>query len=299
MELEKFSRQLRLMVMLTQNRTLNIDDICQQLAMSRRSVYRYLDTFKGLGFIVIKEGNKYRLDHQSPFFQEIASGLQFSDDEGVLLSQLVNSIYSRSPQVRALRDKLSNLYDSGVLARHGLNNQMAQNITRLFDAIRSERVVLLRNYNSPSSGTVSNRIVEPYLFINDNAEVRCYELATNTNKTFKVSRAERVELLDLLWSHKNEHTPFYNDLFGFTGDERLPVKLRLGQLSASILLEEYPDAQRQLEQQPDGKYLLATEVCNYAGIGRFVLGLYDDIEIVDSPEFDQYMKQRIEQLSQR
>ena len=29
MELEKFSRQLRLMVMLTQNRTLNIDDICQ------------------------------------------------------------------------------------------------------------------------------------------------------------------------------------------------------------------------------------------------------------------------------
>ena len=108
-----------------------------------------------------------------------------------------------------------------------------------------------------------------------------------------------MELLDLLWSHKNEHTPFYNDLFGFTGDERLPVKLRLGQLSASILLEEYPDAQRQLEQQPDGKYLLATEVCNYAGIGRFVLGLYDDIEIVDSPEFDQYMKQRIEQLTQR
>ena len=75
-------------------------------------------------------------------------------------------------------------------------------------------------------------------------------------------------------------------------------KLQIGY--PEILTEaDNPDAQRQLEQQPDGKYLLATEVCNYAGIGRFVLGLYDDIEIVDSPEFDQYMKQRIEQLAQR
>lgn len=68
MELEKLGRQLRLMVLLTQNRTLSVEEIGQRLGMSRRSIYRYVDAFKNLGFIIKKEGTKYRIDHTSPFF---------------------------------------------------------------------------------------------------------------------------------------------------------------------------------------------------------------------------------------
>lgn len=53
MELEKLGRQLRLMVLLTQNRTLSVEEIGQRLGMSRRSIYRYVDAFKNLGFIII------------------------------------------------------------------------------------------------------------------------------------------------------------------------------------------------------------------------------------------------------
>ena len=292
MELEKFARQLKLMLLLTQNRLLSIEEICNRVGMSRRSVYRYIDAFKSMGFVVKKEGTRYRLDHSSPFFSEIVTGIQFTEAEGVALSQILNSVYNNSAEVRALREKLSNLYNPDILSRHGVDSTLAQNISRIFQAIKEERVVLLRDYNSPSSGQVSNRIVEPYLFINENAEVRCYELSTKMNKTFKVSRCADVELLDLLWSHKEEHMPFYSDLFGFTGDTRLPVSILLGQLSTSVLLEEYPDAQRQMSLQPDGRQLLKTEVCSYVGIARFVLGLYDDIEVVDSPEFKEYLLQR-------
>ena len=293
MELEKFARQLKLMLLLTQNRLLSIEEICNRVGMSRRSVYRYIDAFKSMGFVVKKEGTRYRLDHSSPFFSEIVTGIQFTEAEGVALSQILNSVYNNSAEVRALREKLSNLYNPDILSRHGVDSTLAQNISRIFQAIKEERVVLLRDYNSPSSGQVSNRIVEPYLFINENAEVRCYELSTKMNKTFKVSRCADVELLDLLWSHKEEHMPFYSDLFGFTGDTRLPVSILLGQLSTSVLLEEYPDAQRQMSLQPDGRQLLKTEVCSYVGIARFVLGLYDDIEVVDSPEFKEYLLQRV------
>lgn len=299
MELEKFARQLKLMLLLTQNRLLSIEEICNRVGMSRRSVYRYIDAFKSMGFFVKKEGTRYRLDHSSPFFSEIVTGIQFTEAEGVALSQILNSVYNNSAEVRALREKLSNLYNPDILSRHGVDSTLAQNISRIFQAIKEERVVLLRDYNSPSSGQVSNRIVEPYLFINENAEVRCYELSTKMNKTFKVSRCADVELLDLLWSHKEEHMPFYSDLFGFTGDTRLPVSILLGQLSTSVLLEEYPDAQRQMSLQPDGRQLLKTEVCSYVGIARFVLGLYDDIEVVDSPEFKEYLLQRVHHILEK
>lgn len=287
------------MLLLTQNRLLSIEEICNRVGMSRRSVYRYIDAFKSMGFVVKKEGTRYRLDHSSPFFSEIVTGIQFTEAEGVALSQILNSVYNNSAEVRALREKLSNLYNPDILSRHGVDSTLAQNISRIFQAIKEERVVLLRDYNSPSSGQVSNRIVEPYLFINENAEVRCYELSTKMNKTFKVSRCADVELLDLLWSHKEEHMPFYSDLFGFTGDTRLPVSILLGQLSTSVLLEEYPDAQRQMSLQPDGRQLLKTEVCSYVGIARFVLGLYDDIEVVDSPEFKEYLLQRVHHILEK
>jgi hypothetical protein len=35
------------------------------------------------------------------------------------------------------------------------------------------------------------------------------------------------------------------------------------------------------------------DVCAYRGIGRFVLGLYDDIEVLGSPDFIDYLKEKI------
>ena len=238
------------MTILTQNRTLRIDEISEAVGLNRRTIYRYLEAFREVGFVVKKEGKVYRLDHSSPFFQKITQGIHFSEDEALTISQVISSVYSNSPQVRHLREKLANLYHPDVLAKHGLDSQMAENISSLFTAINEERVVVLRNYHSGSSGQVSSRIVEPYMFINENSEVRCFEIASQKNKTFKISRIERVEFVDLLWSHKEDHTPFFNDLFGFTGEKRMPVSLILGHLATNLLIEEFRNAQHQLTPCP-------------------------------------------------
>ena len=39
----------------------------------------------------------------------------------------------------------------------------------------------------------------------------------------------------------------------------------------------------------NGGWLLDTEVASYAGVARFVVGLMDDIKIVDTPELEQYI----------
>jgi predicted DNA-binding transcriptional regulator YafY len=146
---------------------------------------------------------------------------------------------------------------------------------------------------------MSDRIVEPYLFLSDNTEVRCYEVASGMNKTFKISRAQSIELLDMLWSHKDKHKPIYTDLFHFSSETTTTVRLLLGTLATSLLLEEYPAAEHEMKQQEDGRYLLTTNVCSFKGIGRFVLGLFDDIEIIDSPELTKYLQTQAELLTQK
>ena len=299
MELDKFDRQLRLLLMLTQNRNLTVDDVSRQLSMSRRSIYRYIDSFKQMGFIVVKEGPRYHIDPESPFFKQITSLIHFTEDEAMTINQVLNSVYDNSPQVRHLREKLSSLYDYKVLSKHGVDEHIAQNLAALFEAVKTERMVVLRDYASPNSAQTSDRIVEPYLFVSENSEVRCYEIKTGQNKTFKLSRIRKVEPLDLLWSHKNEHAEFFTDLFHFSGEERFPVTLILGQLSMSLLVEEYPGASAMLKKQDVGRFLLKTEVCSYKGIGRFVMGLIDDIEIVDSPDFVEYLRGKVEDLTQK
>lgn len=287
------------MLLLTQNQSLTVENICEQLSMSKRSIYRYLDAFRDMGFKVVKQGTRYRLDQDSPFFHRISDKIHFSEDEAMTINQVLNAVYDNSPQIRHLRAKLQSLYDYKVLAKHGIDDHIAHNLTTLFDAVRLERVVLLRKYVSPSSGKVSNRIVEPYLFLNENSEVRCYELSTGMNKTFKISRARSVEMLDLLWAHKSKHQPLYTDLFHFSGEECTTVKLLLGPLASSMLLEECPNAENDMRLMPDGRHLLTTKVCSYKGVGRFVLGLFHDIEIVDSPEFLAYVKEQASLLTEK
>ncbi len=297
MESDRLGRQLQLILLLAKSTHLTVDELSMQTTLGKRTIYRYLDLLRELDFIVVKEGARYHLSPKSPFFRRLVSGMEFSEDEALTLSQVLNSVYTNSPQVRHLREKLSALYDPKVLARHGVDSHVARNIGLLFLAIREERVVILKNYRSPSTGTVSDRAVEPYLFLSENSEVRCYEISTGMNKTFKVGRAADVLPLDLLWSNKDKHAPFFTDLFHFSGDRRFKVSLLLGSLATSLLLEEAPDAERQLRLLDDGRHRLDTEVCSFKGIGRFVMGLSDDIEIVDSPDFLEYIRGRVKNLT--
>lgn len=299
MELEKFGRQLQLLLLLTQNVTLTVDELGKELNMSRRTIYRYIDTFKTLGFVVSKTGTKYRIEHTSPFLKKLVTGIQFSEDEALTVSQVINSVYDSSPQIRALREKLAMLYTPELLAKHGVSKRVATNLSTLFSCMREERVALIVDYDSPSSGKVSNRIVEPYLFMSDNTEVRCYEITTGKNKTFKIGRMGAVRPMDLLWAHKDAHGPFFMDLFHFSGEKRTPVKLLLGHLATSVLLEEYPAAENFLTLETDGRHLLSIDVCSMKGIGRFVMGLADDVEVVDSPELSSYLRATAEKAASK
>jgi predicted DNA-binding transcriptional regulator YafY len=297
MRLDKFDRQLRLMILLTQNREYTLDQLCERLEISRRNLYYYIEGFKENGFIVEKKGQIYRLDKSSPFFKRITELVHFTEDEAITLKHVLESASDTSIQVRNLKNKLYKLYDFDILSNVEVSKQVAENISTLYDAIKEHRQVIIKGYSSPHSNTTSDRAVEPFLFMNGNNEIRCYELKSGMNKTFKISRMGGVKLLDLIWCNEKKHKIIYTDIFQFSSEDKKPIKLRLNRLSCNILKEEYPIAEKYISQEDEQHWIFQTDVCSYKGVGRFVLGMFEDIQVLESDEFATFLKDKIQSMA--
>lgn len=287
-------RELDLMLLLAGNRGYRVEDICERLDISRRNFYYYMEFFRDCGFIVNKEGGLYSIDRESPFFKRLIERVSFTEAEQIVLRRLIEKVDEKNAVVEKLKEKLGGGMDFQILNDSRTNDQQAFIISQLHEAIKYKQMAVLKGYSSPHGRTKRDRLVEPFLLMNGNNEVRCYEPASGMNKTFKVARIQQVELLSENWQHETEHRQMYTDIFMFSDEQRLPVKLRMGTLSHNLMIEEYPLSEPLFEQEDTNHWLLSMDVCSYAGIGRFVLGLFEDIEVLGSQEFKEYLKEKIQ-----
>ena len=277
-----------------------VDDLAERLDTSYRSIYRYIETFKRAGFVVHKlEGGVYKLGKESRYFKDISQLVHFTDEEAHIVNQLIEGLDDTNTLKQNLRKKLVTVYNCTAMASSIVKGRNAQNVNRLQEAIEEHRRVVLVDYASSHAGVARNRVVEPFGFTTNYVQVWCYEPESAMNKLFKVARIGSVEVLDEEWQYADLHDSGYIDVFRMTGFEQHRVCLRLGMLARNLLVEEYPLAERDITATEDGAWLLDTRVCNYKGVGRFVLGLLDDIEIVDSPEFESYIRSILEQYLQK
>lgn len=297
MDQPKLERLLRLMKLLTGNVNYTVSDLAERLDTSYRSIYRYIETFKEAGFVIHKlEGGVYKLGKESPYFKEISQLVHFTDEEAHIVNQLIEGLDDTNMLKQNLRKKLSSVYNCTSMAASIVKGKNASNVNKILDAIDNRRQVLLCNYSSSHAADVRTRLVEPFGFTTNYVQIWCYEPESGMNKLFKTSRIDSVEILDSEWANENKHAEGYIDIFRMTGYEQHRIKLRLGMLAHNLILEEYPLAERDITPMDDVSWLLDTNVCNYLGVSRFVIGLLDDITVVDSPEFSAYLKLRLAML---
>lgn len=300
MDQPKLERLLKLMKLMAGNVNYTVDDLAERLDTSYRSIYRYIETFKRAGFVVHKlDGGVYKLGKESRYFKDISQLVHFTDEEAHIVNQLIEGLDDTNTLKQNLRKKLVTVYNCTAMASSIVKGRNAQNVNRLQEAIEEHRRVVLVDYASSHAGVARNRVVEPFGFTTNYVQVWCYEPESAMNKLFKVARIGSVEVLDKEWQYADRHDSGYIDVFRMTGFEQHRVCLRLGMLARNLLVEEYPLAERDITATEDGAWLLDTRVCNYKGVGRFVLGLLDDIEIVDSPEFESYIRSILEQYLQK
>lgn len=294
MDQPKLERLLRLMKLLTANTTYTVDQLAERLSMSRRTVYRYIDTFREAGFLIKKTGDCIRLDKASPHFRDISELVHFTEEEAHILKSAIESIDDTNLLKQNLKRKLYAVYDNKSLADTVVRGKHAPNIRRLVEAIGEERQVVLHDYQSAHGAAVRDRRVEPFSFTTNYVQVWCYDLGDDRCKLFKTARIGSVELLETPWEHAEAHREGFIDPFRLHGEVRYRVRLELGLLACNLLCEEYPLAERDLTPLGEGRWLLDTEVAGMAGVGRFVAGLLDDIRIVEAPELTAYLHDYLE-----
>lgn len=300
MDQPKIERVLRLMKMMTGNVNYTVEDLAERLETSPRSIYRYIETFKDAGFVVQKvDGGVYRLGKESKYFKSISQLIHFTDEEAHIVNQLIEALDDTNMLKQNLRKKLTSVYNCTSMANSIVKGKNAININHIIEAIEGKRQVVLKNYASSHTGIIRDRLVEPFGFTTNYIQIWCYEPESGMNKLFNTARVGSVEVLQQEWQHTTEHREGYIDIFRMMGFEQKRVQLKVGVMARNLMTEEYPLSERDMTQIDDNHWLLDTQVCNYIGISRFVLGLMSDIEIVDSPEFEQYILKEVEHMQSR
>ena len=267
MDQPKLERLLRLMKMLTANVEYSVDDLADRLDMSRRTIYRYIDTFREAGFVIKKHGNYIRLDKESPHFKDISQLVHFTEEEAVILRRAIESIDDTNLLKQNLKRKLYSVYDSGTLADTIVKGSNSSNVHSLIEAIENHKQVILHNY--ASSHSIRDRKVEPFGFTTNYVNVWCFDTEDNRCKIFKTARIGKVELCNTDFQHAELHKENFIDIFRMIateGGEPITVKLLLGRLAYNLIMEEYPLSEKYITKQDASHWLLDTKVANLQGV---------------------------------
>lgn len=295
----KTNQFFRVIMALSRGRYFLPKELADELKIELRTVYRYIEDLEESPFFEVnRRGRRVRVASNSLFWANVAGYLCMSEKEALALHDVLKDLKVTDKNLENLRRKLKNLAGNVLMPQDGDEEvKLVGNVAEIATAISTKRMCMLRGYTSLHSDTKTDRLVEPFCFLEGKNDVRCYELKSGANKTFKLSRCESVEVLDVEWQFEKKHKQMFTDLFNFSDDKKTRVRLILGNLSKTLLLEEYPDAVQYLIPSADGRWLFDAEFCSMKGVGRFYMGLFEDIEIVDSPEFRAYVDERINILT--
>lgn len=281
-------RLLKLMELLSSNVDYTIQELMDRLETSRRSVFRYIDSLKVAGFTMKKKGTSvHKLLTNSCHKIELSQLIHLSDEEAYLLHNLIGALTSDCQVAINLEKKLTALFDATSVTEIIGNKVAGENIMRLRQAIDEKKQVTLVGYESGNTMSISDRLVEPIRFSTNYTDVYAYEVATGITKVFKISRISQVEVSLTDRQHEDKHENIETDCFRMAGKEDIPVTLKMTLKAKNLLIEEYPLSSKYISY--DGQsWWFKGNVKDLAGVGRFMIGLADQVQIIEGQRLIEY-----------
>jgi predicted DNA-binding transcriptional regulator YafY len=241
----------------------------------------------------MRNENYITVDRNSPYLRDIGDLLHFTKEEAWILNRAILALDDETFIKQSLTKKLYALYDLKGVPYPVVKKGNSERVISLIRAIEDKQQVILKGYHSSNSSTVSDRRVEPFEFTLNYGYIWCFELKSKRNKLFKTARISKVTQLTDSWQNEPEHKSGETDIFRISGTVKIPVKLKMTLRAANLLMEEYPMSEEYIAPLNNSKYNFDGWVSNFEGIGRFVLGLIDEIEILHPPQLNSFLNTRI------
>ncbi len=276
----KLRQMLDMLIMLSGKFGRNKKTLARHFNLSEKTIGRYIETFKDVGFVIENNDGLLKINKKESEYKDLSELLHFSEDESLILTKAIESIDATSELKEQLKKKLYSIYNFDRVASPIVRKHNKRIIQKLIKAVSEQKQVTLIKYRSANSRLVSDRLVEPFDFTQNYTSVWAYEPVSGICKTFKVNRITNVQIENRTFMFQENHKKASLDVFRMNGKEKIPVELRLNIKAYNLLIEEFPKAELYIRRTKNNDYIFETEVTSLLGIGRFVLGLPADIEII-------------------
>jgi predicted DNA-binding transcriptional regulator YafY len=291
-EQQKILRVFKLINLLQSNIGKPVHRLAELLETDERTIYRYFKLLDALGFEVVKEYSKYKIQQQTGMDQTLNYGT-FSAEE----SQWLRSIIESQGKGNLLHDSILKKLAVRSEVKKVTEELFKANLGRLVDEIGKgiqEKVqVWLKDYYSLSSDTTSDRLVEPVAFSSNYEAIHAFEIESKSMKVFKIERIEEVVLSQIPWSFESKHVLPGTQLFGFSGKNKFLVKLKLSKKAYQLMMEEHPNARPFMYIKNRNSYFFNGEIPQLPGLARFILGLPGEITVEEGEEMKSYLNEQL------
>ena len=289
----KSFRLLRLLFFLSGSYPKTRKECTGFLGIRDSAFYNYCNEIKNIGFRLFQKEGKYWVEAEDKPTQMLANLLHFTEEESYILARSIDSIEGHTIPVSRLKQKLVAFLNHDKAVEAYLKKEKPEIVSVLNKAIKTKKQVLLVNYASGNSQTVRNRRVEPFGFKDDFNLFWAFDTDVMKNRQFKICLMEDVQETPFSWEFERLHHSSPVDVFRNTGELNKQVEFELNLRARNLLTEEYPLAEKYIEEMALNRFLFKAPVAKYEGPGRFVLGIAEDIRLFGDKGFLDFVKEKI------
>ncbi len=263
-------------------------------SVSERTMSRYLHCITQVGFNVVKRKGYYSINRDCSYLKSFLDVCLPLDESGEVMKINLPNLQTIEgsefvEQVKASAENRAYLYSFIKYDELAISKKMNE-------AIQARLTVILKKYSSPNSATVKDRTVEPLRFTPDHKSIVARDLHDCAVKVFKISRMDDVVFAEEFEVSKQHKCPKI-DPFGMAGNKWIDVELKVKMLAKSLLLEEFHILESAFKVDDKNFFIFKTKVINFIGIGRFILGLPDCVDVISPPELLKFVKQKSKKYS--
>jgi len=281
---QKLQKMLEMLIMLGSKYGRTKTGLASHFDIHEKTVSRYFTSFKDAGFILEQNDKCWKINKEDSQYKDLSQLLHFSQEESLVLRNAINSINAPDAIIEELTHKLYSIYNFDRVATPLIETNKEIQINAIEGAIKSKKQIILCNYSSSNTGVQTDRYVEAFDFTHNYRAVWAYEIKSKLCKMFVLSRINDVEITERKWKYERKHIKTIPDIFRMTGDKLTTIKLKLNIRAKNLLIEEYPLSEKYLASLPNNTFILKTDVYSLEGVGRFIKGLLNEIEIIEPIE---------------
>jgi len=271
----KILRVFQLINLLKAKPSKSIRSLAKTLAIDNRTIYRYFDLLREVGFELEKDSyNRYFIPDEASI-----TPFSLSPDESTLLKELLMTSGKSSMLKDSILKKLYIHSDIHIQGGQVFKAHLSSLVEKAGEAIAKGKQLLIKKYYSANSNTIDDRLVEPIHFTDNYQNLVAFEVASKQVKYFNIERMTALEVMPKAIQHADLHKTSTPDVFGFgesgqTHDVHMWLSLR----AYVFLKEEYPLTLPYLKyDKKRDQYRFQVTVNNLAPVQRFVKGLEGEV----------------------